>query len=83
MSAKTARERHPFGYSKEQFFWSFLVATMIFAREKKKEEVVYLQDILYTSPYPVALVMDWHADREGHLLCTLLYYNTTLLYIIV
>ena len=56
---------------------------MIFAREKKKEEVVYLQDILYTSPYPVALVMDWHADREEHSLCTLLYYNTRLLYIIV
>jgi hypothetical protein len=47
---------------------------MIFAREKK-EEVVYLQDILYTSPYPVALVMDWHADREEHRF--LHYYITT------
>jgi hypothetical protein len=55
---------------------------MIFARGKKKE-VVYLQDILYTSPYPVALVMDWHADREEYSLCALLYYKTTLLYIIV
>ena len=29
-SAKAANERHPFGYGKEQFFWSFLVATMLF-----------------------------------------------------
>jgi cation diffusion facilitator family transporter len=29
-STKTATERHPFGYGKEQFFWSFLVATMLF-----------------------------------------------------
>lgn len=29
-SAKAATERHPFGYGKEQFFWSFLVATMLF-----------------------------------------------------
>lgn len=29
-STKTATERHPFGYGKEQFFWSFLVATMMF-----------------------------------------------------
>lgn len=29
-STKTATERHPFGYGKEQFFWSFIVATLIF-----------------------------------------------------
>jgi cation diffusion facilitator family transporter len=29
-SAKAASERHPFGYGKEQFFWSFIVATMLF-----------------------------------------------------
>ncbi|HZD35795.1 MAG TPA: cation diffusion facilitator family transporter [Nitrososphaeraceae archaeon] len=29
-STKPASERHPFGYGKEQFFWSFIVATMIF-----------------------------------------------------
>jgi cation diffusion facilitator family transporter len=29
-STKTATERHPFGYGSEQFFWSFIVATMIF-----------------------------------------------------
>jgi cation diffusion facilitator family transporter len=29
-SKKAATERHPFGYGKEQFFWSFLVATMLF-----------------------------------------------------
>lgn len=29
-STKVANERHPFGYGKEQFFWSFLVATMLF-----------------------------------------------------
>jgi len=29
-SSKTASERHPFGYGKEQFFWSFLVATLLF-----------------------------------------------------
>src|SRR6185503_1176384 len=29
-SVKRATERHPFGYGKEQFFWSFLVATMLF-----------------------------------------------------
>jgi cation diffusion facilitator family transporter len=29
-STKAATERHPFGYGKEQFFWSFIVATMIF-----------------------------------------------------
>ena len=29
-STKTATERHPFGYGKEQFFWSFIVATMLF-----------------------------------------------------
>ena len=29
-STKAASERHPFGYGKEQFFWSFIVATMIF-----------------------------------------------------
>src|SRR5919206_1312234 len=29
-STKTATERHPFGYGNEQFFWSFIVATMIF-----------------------------------------------------
>jgi cation diffusion facilitator family transporter len=29
-SAKAATEQHPFGYGKEQFFWSFVVATMLF-----------------------------------------------------
>ena len=29
-SAKAASEQHPFGYGKEQFFWSFIVATMLF-----------------------------------------------------
>ena len=29
-SSKAANERHPFGHGKEQFFWSFIVATMIF-----------------------------------------------------
>ncbi len=29
-SSRVASERHPFGYGKEQFFWSFLVATMLF-----------------------------------------------------
>src|SRR5215204_5801592 len=29
-SIKPANERHPFGYGKEQFFWSFIVATMLF-----------------------------------------------------
>jgi cation diffusion facilitator family transporter len=29
-SVKAASERHPFGYGKEQFFWSFIVATMLF-----------------------------------------------------
>jgi cation diffusion facilitator family transporter len=29
-STKPASERHPFGYGKEQFFWSFIVATMLF-----------------------------------------------------
>jgi cation diffusion facilitator family transporter len=29
-SAKAASETHPFGYGKEQFFWSFIVATMLF-----------------------------------------------------
>lgn len=29
-SSKAASERHPFGHGKEQFFWSFIVATMIF-----------------------------------------------------
>ena len=29
-SSKAATERHPFGYGKEQFFWSFVVATMLF-----------------------------------------------------
>jgi cation diffusion facilitator family transporter len=29
-STKSATERHPFGHGKEQFFWSFLVATMMF-----------------------------------------------------
>lgn len=29
-STKAATEQHPFGYGKEQFFWSFLVATMLF-----------------------------------------------------
>jgi len=29
-SAKAATERHPFGYGKEQFFWSFIVATLLF-----------------------------------------------------
>jgi len=29
-SVKAATERHPFGYGKEQFFWSFIVATMLF-----------------------------------------------------
>lgn len=29
-STKAATERHPFGYGKEQFFWSFVVATMLF-----------------------------------------------------
>jgi divalent metal cation (Fe/Co/Zn/Cd) transporter len=30
ISTKAASERHTFGYGKEQFFWSFIVATMIF-----------------------------------------------------
>ena len=29
-SKKHVTERHPFGYGKEQFFWSFIVATLIF-----------------------------------------------------
>jgi cation diffusion facilitator family transporter len=29
-STKAATERHSFGYGKEQFFWSFVVATMLF-----------------------------------------------------
>jgi cation diffusion facilitator family transporter len=29
-SSKAASERHPFGHGKEQLFWSFIVATMIF-----------------------------------------------------
>ncbi|MGD9532274.1 MAG: cation diffusion facilitator family transporter [Candidatus Nitrosocosmicus sp.] len=29
-SKKKGTERHPFGYGKEQFFWSFIVATLIF-----------------------------------------------------
>jgi cation diffusion facilitator family transporter len=29
-STKAATEQHPFGYGKEQFFWSFVVATMLF-----------------------------------------------------
>jgi cation diffusion facilitator family transporter len=29
-STKAATDRHPFGHGKEQFFWSFIVATMIF-----------------------------------------------------
>jgi cation diffusion facilitator family transporter len=29
-SQKAATERHPFGFGKEQFFWSFIVATMLF-----------------------------------------------------
>jgi cation diffusion facilitator family transporter len=29
-STKAASELHPFGYGKEQFFWSFIVATMLF-----------------------------------------------------
>ena len=29
-STKLPSERHPFGFGKEQFFWSFVVATMLF-----------------------------------------------------
>ena len=29
-SKKAASERHPFGYGKDRFFWSFIVATMLF-----------------------------------------------------
>ena len=29
-SQKAATDRHPFGHGKEQFFWSFLVATLLF-----------------------------------------------------
>ena len=29
-SRKVPSERHPFGFGKEQFFWSFVVATMLF-----------------------------------------------------
>ena len=30
LSKKPATELHPFGFGKSQFFWSFVVATMIF-----------------------------------------------------
>lgn len=30
-SKKEAGKKHPFGYGKEQFFWSFIVATLIFS----------------------------------------------------
>jgi cation diffusion facilitator family transporter len=29
-SKKKVSERHPFGYGKEQFFWSFIVSMLIF-----------------------------------------------------
>jgi cation diffusion facilitator family transporter len=29
-SSRVPTERHPFGYGKEQFFWSFIVATLLF-----------------------------------------------------
>ncbi len=29
-SSRIPTERHPFGYGKEQFFWSFIVATLLF-----------------------------------------------------
>jgi cation diffusion facilitator family transporter len=29
-STRVPTERHPFGYGKEQFFWSFIVATLLF-----------------------------------------------------
>ena len=29
-STKVPSERHPFGFGKEQFFWSFVVATILF-----------------------------------------------------
>jgi cation diffusion facilitator family transporter len=29
-SRKVPSERHPFGFGKEQFFWSFVVATLLF-----------------------------------------------------
>lgn len=29
-STKVPSERHPFGFGKEQFFWSFVVATLLF-----------------------------------------------------
>jgi len=29
-NSRVPTERHPFGYRKEQFFWSFIVATLLF-----------------------------------------------------
>jgi cation diffusion facilitator family transporter len=52
-SKKRVSERHPFGYGKEQFFWSFVVAILIFGISGSISVQRGLESLLYSQSHHI------------------------------